>query len=474
MKELYTSNLTCEQKEILFYRPCTDAGNAERIAGIIGDNWQFCQEIRTWLYWNGKYWEEASKEDLVPLAVDSMRFLADYGNNLPLSTSKEEQKKRENIISWLHKSENNGKIIQMLNIFSALQKTSYKKFDSGKWELNCQNGTVNLKTGVLNPHIREDYNTKICNASYRAFRPGCLWEKTIKAILPDKEVRHWMQKFIGYCLTPSTQEEKFVVLYGPGGRGKGTLIETIGHVLNNYKATLSIDVLLSAKYEDNTSGNGPTPEIAKLPGKRLVLSSESGKGRRFDEAKIKLLTGGDAITARRLRCDPFEFTPAFKLVLSSNYLPAISDSTDEGIRRRLVIIPCVADIPAIKDNTLKQKLLEPGNLSDVLAWAVNGCLMWQREKLGEAPPAAREVAERFYHNNDLIAQWLEEECTVDHEATASFMDAFTGYNRWVTFGSGNKKGELTRKGFNEAMERHGFTKTRKETGYVFKGFKLNR
>ena len=473
MKSLYTDKLTSEQKEILFYRPCTDAGNAERIAGIIGDNWRFCSQIKTWLHWNGKRWEEASKEDLVPIAVDAMRFLADYGNNLPLSTNKEEQKKRENIISWLHKSENNGKIIQMLNIFSALQKSNYEKYDANKWELNCKNGTINLKTGKLNPHLREDYNTKICNASFKAFRPGCLWEKTIEKILPDKEVRRWMQKFIGYCLTPSTQEEKFVILYGPGGRGKGTFIETVGHVLNDYKATLSVDVLLSTKYEDNASGNGPTPEIAKLPGKRLVLSSESGKGRRFDEAKIKLLTGGDAITARRLRCEPFEFKPSFKLVLSSNYLPAISDSMDEGIRRRLVIIPCIADIPAIKDSTLKEKLLRPDNLSDVLAWAVNGCLMWQREKLGEPPPAAREAAERFYHNNDLIAQWLEEECILDPGAITSFMSAFTSYNTWVTYGSGNKKGELTRKGFNEAMERHGFIKIRNNSGYVLKGFKLN-
>ena len=473
MITLAFNKLTTEQKEILFFRPCSDAGNAERIAGIIGENWRYCPQIKAWLQWNGKRWEETAGEELISLAVDAMRCLAKYGSELP-PAGKEEQKQRELIISWLHRSENNSKIASMIKLFSALQKTPFEKFDANKWELNCNNGTLNLKTGELSPHLREDLNTKICKASFKPFRPGCLWEKTINAILPDHEVRRWVQKFVGYCLTPSTKEEKFVILYGPGGRGKGTLIETIGHVLNDYKATLSVDTLLSSKYADNAGGNGPTPEIAKLPGKRLVLSSESGKGRRFDEAKIKLLTGGDMISARRLRCESFEFKPTFKLVLSSNYLPAISDSMDEGIRRRLVIIPCIADIPAIRDSALKEKLLRPDNLSDVLAWAVKGCLLWQREGLGEPPAAAREAADRFYHSNDLIAQWLEEECTLDSEATTSFMGAFTSYNTWVTFGSGNKKGELTRKGFNEAMERHGFSKLKRNSGYVFKGFNLNR
>ena len=174
-----------------------------------------------------------------------------------------------------------------------------------------QNGTLNLATGTLQPFDKKDLLTKICVASYEEnaatkeqISVACedektakketteaidsagqsvsyaenatslsenLWLQTVSTILPDQSVRRWMQKFMGYCLTGSTEEEKFVIAYGPGGSGKGTFFETIAAAISDYKAALSIDTLLATAYA--TDGQRPTPEFAKLPVKATVTAA---------------------------------------------------------------------------------------------------------------------------------------------------------------------------------------------------------
>jgi putative DNA primase/helicase len=293
-----------------------------------------------------------------------------------------------------------------------------------------------------------------------------LWLQTVHTILPDPAVRRWMQKFMGYCLTGSTEEEKFVIAYGPGGSGKGTFFETIAAAISDYKATLSIDTLLATAYV--TDGQRPTPEFAKLPGKRYVLSSESNPNRRLDEAKVKLLTGGDTLTARHLNAEPFEFCPSFKLILQTNHLPAISDAMDKGIRRRLVIVPFTAQIEN-RDTKLKQKLLQPENLNACLAWCVEGAKLWFAEGLGnDVPDEVAKAASAFYEESDLLQQWLDER-TEPSLGFLKFSKALEDFNNWL-FKNGNHGWQ--RKSFAEAMQLHGKIKVRRETGYCYGGLCL--
>ena len=162
-------------------------------------------------------------------------------------------------------------------------KEEYSFFDADPLLLNLQNGTLNLASGELQPRDRKNLLTKICSASYEDKPASPLWEETIKTILPDPAVRCWIQKFMGYCLTGSTEEEKFLIAYGPGGCGKGTFFETIAAVMGDFKAVIHIDTLLTGTFY--TNGESPTPELAKLAAKRYVLSSECNKCRRLDEAR---------------------------------------------------------------------------------------------------------------------------------------------------------------------------------------------
>ena len=315
--------------------PLTDAGNANRLHSLLGDDWKFVPQLSRWLHWNGQRWQEETNGSIRVAAMEAFRNLAADIRSLPSCHDMKEMQHRQKVADALGRAESIGRVRGALSFLEGLALKQYGEFDTDPFLLNLQNGTLNLSTGELRPHNKKDFITKICGASYesqsvanndsQAKKPASetvsstgettakesgmnvdilsennsatsLWEETVRAILPDPAVRRWMQKFMGYCLTGSTEEEKFVVAYGPGGCGKGTFFETVAAVMGDYKAVVPVDILLTSNVYNG--GNNPTPELAKLPGKRYVLSSESNKNRRMDEAKVKLLTGGDTLTAR--------------------------------------------------------------------------------------------------------------------------------------------------------------------------------
>ena len=445
--------------------PLTDAGNAERLQVLIGLDWKYVDAIKKWLHYTGQRWEETTPEVLTVDAVKAFREIAKAICAMETPSDKAERQHRENVLNWLEKSENGNKLKSAVTILQGFLNTDYSLFDRDPFLLNTPTGTLNLKTGAMQYHNRKDLITKITTAYYHD-PDSDLWERTVSEILPSEEIRGFMQRFMGYCLTASTCEERFIVACGPGGCGKGTIFETIAKAMGDYAGVLPIDTLLSSgQYND---GNGPTPELAKLPGKRLVLSSESGRGRKLDEPKVKLLTGGDTISARRLHADPFDFQPNFKLIFETNYMPSVSDSLDDGIRRRMITIPFTAKITN-RNNHLKSELATPENLSACLYWLVQGQQEWQKNGLDEVPAEAVKMAEKFYADCDILAQWLEER-TEPSNGVLLFTKAYRDFNDWLYAGSGGKR--YNRNTFAEMMEKHGHHKERKTCGNVFPGIAL--
>lgn len=468
---------TDEELLKLAYFPYTDAGNAERLIYLYGDTLKYCIDYDKWFVYDGKIWGENNDIITYPLMIHTMRTTRQMVEEVYKDVDprdEDAQKEKESKIRFCLNSENIGKIIGALRVAKSLCNVKADVFDVDKWLLNCQNGVLDLRNGRLMSHDKNFMLSKICKAEYQPYKPNSLWEQTVNQILPDEELREYMHKFMGYCLTGSTCEEKFCVLYGAGGGGKGTFIETIGNMLGDYKKTISIDVLLSAK-NNFSNGNEPTPEIAKLPGARLVLSSESGKGRKFNDAKLKSLTGSDILPARQLRCPPFEFIPDFKMILSSNFLPAITETTDEGIRRRLIIVPFAnKEIKENKDVTLKERLSNRENLNDVLAWCVEGCLKWQREGIGclnNLPLAIQKMNDDFYQDNDLIGMWIDEMCEVGDNHKGKLSELLSAYNYWTDRGNTHFN-KMSRKGFSDSLISRGFKKHKLNNGQHFTGIKL--
>ena len=462
----------------------TDKGMAERLTLLYGDRIKYCPAVRSWYIYTGKQWKKTTEEPMYLFLYKTLeaarevmegRFQTMIEECLKAAPeeSKEEAgkrtkeaekltKQREKIRAYLMARENYAQATAVLRTARAFRIVDINAFDRDKWRINCPNGVLNLKNLALEPHKADQLMAKSTAAEYR---PGYIcevWEKTVKEVLPDEETRRWIQKFIGYCLTGSVREEKFLFLYGPGGRGKGTFIETIAEAMGEYADTIPIDLLLSRR-NDAGSGNEATPELMKLAGVRLAITSEAGSGRRFNDAKLKLLTGGDKITARALRCDPVTFDPAFKLVASSNYMPAVTDVLDEGIRRRLIIVPFEANIESIRDLTLKERLRSPDVLAGVLSWAAEGCRLWQKEGLNPIPKEVKQRLLSYYDENDDIGDFLAECCKTGPQYSTPIKDLYAAFVNWL--GVGGRYRPMSKKAFSQALASRGFPQ-RKGSGGV--------
>ena len=442
----------------------TDYGNAERLQKVYGDSLIYVPECNRWYEWDGTRWAKGHDKDSVELyhkLGDIMRVAYKQARLSPVN----DEKARAAMLSFFRRSENTANIRNGLAFARSLFLTDLEKLDSVPYLLNCPNCTINLKTGETMPHEKADYITMVTAANYVPGAKSPEWQNTIESILPDSTVRLWTQKFIGYCLFGLTSEEKFLFLYGPGGGGKGTFIESIGHTLGDYTGIMDIDTILAAR-NDAGDGGQPTPQLAALAGKRLILTSESGAGRKFNSARIKLITGGDKITARFLRGNPFEFTPQFTLVMSSNYKPALTDTTDEGMRRRLIIVPFTTQIDS-KDIHLKERLRKTENLEAILSWCVEGAVLWWRDGLGDTPPAIKKVMGDYYNDNDLLGQFLDECCIINDKEKIKTKELLKAFNYWLSDGQAGRS--VTLRTFTEQMENRGFKKHRYTDGVFFDG-----
>ena len=211
-----------------------------------------------------------------------------------------------------------------------------------------------------------DYVTKSCGATYDQDARCPLWLKFLDRIFDhDASLIGFLRRTFGYTLTGVTHEHALWLLCGGGANGKSVLTATWRALLGDYGTSAAFDTFVVRKGDQ-----GPRNDLAALLGVRFVAASESEEGRRLAEATLKMLTGGDEISARRLYSEFFTFTPTFKLALSGNYRPRIR-GTDLGIWRRVRLVPFTVTIPPDEqDPLLAQKLR--AELPGILKWAVEG------------------------------------------------------------------------------------------------------
>jgi putative DNA primase/helicase len=224
---------------------------------------------------------------------------------------------------------------------------------------------------------------------------------------------------LGYCLTGSVCENALFFLYGSGGNGKSTFLETARAILGDYARTAPTGMLMASK-----SDRHPT-EVAGLRSIRMAIATEVEEGRAWDTARIKALTGGDSITARGMRQDYFDFPPKFKLVIAGNNKPAIV-KVDEAIRRRFYILPFSVKIDA-PDLDFREKLKKewPG----ILAWMIDGCLIWQKQGLS-APRSVSEATSEYLCEQDIVGRWIEENCDLKPSVKTPVGELFQSWQDW--------------------------------------------
>lgn len=364
-----------------------------------GANIRYCAEEKTWYYFDGRRWiadrilrvPNRIREVLRHKGWELLTWAEKTGNAETLKWA-ERQARRLGSFHLVSSVENFARGDKSIAVAPDL-------FDADPLILNTPGGVVELQTGELRVSDPDDYCTKVTTVIPGGDCP--VWMGFLDRVTAgDKQLQSYLQRMAGYFLTGSVEEHALFFMYGAGGNGKSTFLDTLHDVLGDgYVTGLPLNALMSTK------GDHIPTEVAKLRGHRLAITDETEHGKAWNEAKIKTLTGGDILCGRALYQNLFDFHPTHKLIVAGNLKPSFR-IVDDAIRRRLHLIPFEVKIEH-PDKKFRSRLRPewPG----ILNWAVQGCLEWWRQGLN--PPDRILVSSREYlDEQDSLIEWRRDCC----------------------------------------------------------------
>lgn len=446
-------DLTSEKEQF----NATDYGNAERLVNRHGSILRYCTTWEKWLVWQNTHWEKDEIGTVERMAKDTVRSIYKEAQDAI------DDYQRTLLAKHAVRSESSRSIAAMIKLaWSQLpMPIKSEQLDKDPFLLNCKNGTVNLKTGELQPHKKEDYITKIIPVNYDSDAKCPEWTAFLNQIMDNKQdLISFLQRSIGYSLTGSTKEQCMFILHGNGANGKSTFLGAIRELMGQYTTHINSDSLM---VKDKSTINN---DIARLQGARMVTCMESEGGKRLAESLIKSMTGGDPLTARYLHAEFFDFLPAFKLWMGTNHKPQIR-GMDDGIWRRIRLIPFSVKFPPDKqDRDLPEKLKK--ELPGILNWCVTGCQEWLKN--GLCVPKEVLVATDSYKNEmDTIARFIGDCCTTETKISTRSSDLYAAYVDWC-----KKVGEyeLSQSRFSVRMDEKGYQKEKTRMGMYWKNLSV--
>ncbi len=294
----------------------TDLGNARRLVRLVGQDLRYVHAWSEWLIWSGSHWirdQTGAVERYGKKVVEEIHLEAAAESN---------QDRRKALGKHAIASDSARSIRNMIALAQSEWTVAVpaEAVDRDPWLLNCRNGTLELRTGQLREHRREDLITKCVPAAYDPAAPCPRWEAFLGRIFAGRSALiFFVQRALGYALTGDTREQALFLCCGVGANGKSTLLQTIRTLLSDYSGDLASSTLLARKGDVAISMN----DLATLQGVRFVMTAESDMGRSLAEALVKQITGGDSIKVKRLYADVFAMTPAFKVWIATNHKPVI-------------------------------------------------------------------------------------------------------------------------------------------------------
>lgn len=377
----------------------TDTGNAERFAEQCGEYVRYCHDWNAWLVWDTKRWvkdrvgavDKHAKNVIRNIFVEAEKVVGD--NDL-----------QEAIKKHATRSESASKRAAMMKLASSESgiPITPEQLDADPWILNCETGIVDLRNGEVKPRKPHYLCTKLAPRRYTPGVEPTRWIEFLRWVFQgDNNLVDFMQRAVGYSLTGSTRDHHILFCHGSGANGKGTVFRVLMNVMGDYAGAAPHDLLIKQRTRTH-----PT-DMMFLRGLRMAVGSEVAEGAGFDEAKLKMLTGGDAITARAMKQDFTTFDPTHTLWLSGNHKPRIM-GTDHGIWRRMLLIPFNNQVgPDERNADLDLELLQEGDA--ILTWAVEGAVKWFERGL-DVPASVLAETKVYREEEDVFGQFIEE-CT---------------------------------------------------------------
>lgn len=456
----------------LAFFPLTDLGNAERFRERYKSKLKWCKALG-WLAWDGKRWSRENADSVVKIGEhDTVRAIQheaaavresgikdvdDGGRDFIFEVVKEQPVMfSDKIARW-------GRASEAVNKLGALSKRGepyfaigIEKLDADKFKINVNNGTLVIARKSegdyvsFQPHDPDDLITKISPVDYDPEATCDEYDKFLARVQPQLAMRAFLHQWGGLSLTGDVSEQKMAFLYGKGSNGKSVLIDAWSFVAGDYGETVPIETFIDQG--KSRSGGQATPDLAILPGVRMLRTSEPEKNSKLAEAMIKLLTGGEPIQARHLNKDFFKFYPQFSMTMSGNYRPVIA-GTDEGIWRRMRLVPFNITIPKEeRDVHLSEKLR--AEASGILNRLLDGLRHWCDKGLSEPEDVTKATAD-YRSSSDPLGRFLATcvEASKDSRVQSSVLHQV--YEAWC-----KSSGETAwrNKGLSMAMEERGFVK----------------
>ena len=417
----------------------SDAWLVERVIEEFGDALRFVPLLNKWFAYTLGRWEPDATLRADARIETTLRRLA--GAVQQRGAAEAERKANTKIAKELCGASKHRDVRHLLRFDSRITAPP-EAFDSDPWLLNTPGGTIDLKTGEMRAHNPADMCSRQTTVAPDFEMKTPLWNAfLLEATGGDIGLQEYLRRLVGYALTGSTVEQMFAFLWGPGGNGKGTFLDAVFNTMGRYAEAAPMEMFTASSYDRH-----PT-DMAGLVGARLVTAVETQAGRRWDEQKIKSLTGQDPVRARFMRQDFFTYFPQFTLIIAGNHKPAITD-LDLAMRRRVHLVPFTIT-PHVDDKHLREKLRAeyPG----VLAWAIRGCLQWQERSL-DAPESVRAATEEYFAEEDDLSRWMNDCCDLAMtEARTSIGALYASWVEWV-----NERGERasSRRQFEQDLLRH--------------------
>src|SRR5215212_9629451 len=396
---------------------CTDTGNAERLVDRHGANLRYCHPWGKWLIYDGTRWHVDDRGAVVRLAKDTARSIFEEAREATSDAAANQLGK------WASSSLSESKLRAMISLVQSEPGIPVlpDELDASPDLLNVLNGTIDLRSGKLREHRREDLITRVAPLEYDPDANALAWETFLQRVLPGEELRAFVQRAVGYSATGHTSEQCMFINHGGGANGKSTFQEALSAALGDYAMRTPTEMLLARR------SDGVPNDVARLKGARFVSASETEEGRRLAESRIKDLTGQDTITARFMKAEWFDFAPTHKLWLSTTHKPEIR-GTDAAIWRRIRLVPWTVAIPPAEQDK-KLPIMLRHELAGILAWVVRGCLQWRREGL-QATDEVRKATGEYRAEMDVLAGFLAECCDLDTGHWEYAKDLYECYKRW--------------------------------------------
>jgi len=455
--------------------PLTDAGNADRFVARYGTSLKWLAEQKNWAVWDGQRWAmqvDGGSGEVTRNAIATARKIVDEASTVPSSPAiiggkvvDEGQRQRQDLVAHAKRSQSHRSIMSMVALAKSheLVRADTSEFDADPWLLVCPNGTIDLKSRSIRPHDPADRITQVIPVVFNPAVFAPQWQAFLDRVMPDVEVRRYVQKFAGYSLTGLTGEQCFLFLHGSGANGKGTYVDVVRSVMGDLHARLASEVVMLS----TSTGDAARFGLHGIVGRRLVTFGEVADGQRLNESRLKELTGEDPIRVERKGVDAFEVYPKAKYVMMGNHKPVIR-GMDTGIWRRVRLIPFTVTIPEHdRDPLLRSRLIAES--SGVLNWMLDGLQMYLSE--GLVPPEAVLCATDDYReSSDLLGQFLADECVVERDATESGQELHNAYLAWATRSA--IRAPWASNTFAKKLEERGFGRKRTSSNRAWTGLRL--